>query len=217
MSDVSRETPPVPDVARGVFGDRLVVAEAYASFLADQGTVRGLIGPREVPRLWDRHILNCAVVEEAIGQEQRVADIGSGAGLPGVVLAICRPDLNLTLVEPLLRRATFLEEVVALLGLHNVTVARSRAEDFVSRETFDVVTSRAVAELGKLAGWSMPLVRPGGTFLPMKGTSAPEELAAAQKVLKRLGAEAAEVLRVGSGIVDPQVTLVAVRKSAKSG
>lgn len=217
MSDVSRETPPVPDVARGVFGDRLGLIEAYAAFLSEQGTLRGLIGPREVPRLWERHILNCAVVEEAIPASQSVADIGSGAGLPGVVLAIRRPDLQVTLIEPLLRRATFLEEAVDLVGLSNATVVRSRAEDFVSRETFDVVTSRAVAELGKLATWSLPLVRPGGIFLPMKGSSADAELQGAAKVLARLGARSSQVLHVGAGIVDPQVTLVAVRKSAKSG
>lgn len=217
MSDVSRETPPVPGAARGVFGDRLDLAVRYADFLADQGTVRGLIGPREVPRLWDRHILNCAVVSEAIATGLTVADIGSGAGLPGVVLAVRRPDLSVTLIEPLLRRATFLEECVELLGLSNVCVERARAEEFTGRSTFDVVTSRAVAELGKLAGWSMPLVRPGGLFLPMKGASAEDELVASSKVLRRLGATSSEVLRVGSGVVDPQVTLVAVRKAAISG
>lgn len=217
MSDVSRETPPVPDAARGVFGDRLELALRYATFLADQGTLRGLIGPREVPRLWDRHLLNCAVVSEAIPVGASVADIGSGAGLPGVVLAIRRSDLDVTLIEPLLRRATFLEECVALLGLTNVRVERTRAEDFGSKASFDVVTSRAVADLGKLAAWSMPLVRPGGLFLPMKGASAQDELTSSSKVLRRLGATGSEVLKVGVGVVDPQVTLVAVRKAEISG
>ena len=217
MSDVSRETPPVPDAARGVFGDQLALAVRYAGFLADQGTLRGLIGPREVPRLWDRHLLNCAVVAEAIPESLAVADIGSGAGLPGVVLAIHRPDLELTLIEPLLRRATFLDECVALLGLTNIRVERARAEEFPVKASFDVVTSRAVAELSKLAAWSMPLVRPGGLFLPMKGASAEDELVAAGKALRRLGAVDSEVLKVGAGVVDPQVTLVAVRKAAKSG
>lgn len=217
MSDVSRETPPAPDVARGVFGDRLDLASRYAGFLADQGTVRGLIGPREVPRLWDRHILNCAVVAEAIASDMRVADVGSGAGLPGVVLGIARPDLDVTLIEPLLRRATFLSECVDLLGLGNVRVERARAEEFTEKASFDVVTSRAVAELGKLAAWSMPLVRPGGLFLPMKGASAEDELASSSKALRRLGAASSEVVKVGSGVVDPQVTLVAVRKTEISG
>lgn len=215
--NVSRETPPVPEVARGVFGNRIAMATRYADFLADQGTLRGLIGPREVPRLWDRHLLNCAVVAEAIPDGARVADIGSGAGLPGLVLAIRRPDLDLTLIEPLLRRSTFLEECVELLGLDNVDVQRGRAEESSAPASFDVVTSRAVAELGKLAGWSMPLVRPGGVFLPMKGASAEDELASSSKVLKRLGAASSEVLKVGAGVVDPQVTLIAVRKAKISG
>ena len=217
MSDVSRETPPVPDVARGVFGDQLELACRYAEFLADQGTVRGLIGPREVPRLWDRHLLNCVVVGEVVPEGAVLADVGSGAGLPGIVLAIARPDLDVTLIEPLLRRATFLREATSLLNLPNVKVERARAEGFTPRGSFDVVTSRAVAELGKLATWSLPLVRPGGLFLPIKGSSAEDEVRAAQKVLKRLGAEKSEVVRVGVGVVDPPVTLVAVRKSAKSG
>lgn len=217
MTDVSRETPPAPDVARGVFGDRLAVAERYADFLADQGTLRGLIGPREVPRLWDRHLLNCAVVAEAVPQGARVADIGSGAGLPGVVLAIGRPDLEVTLIEPLLRRATFLQECVDMLGLPHVEVVRARAEEMRVKPGFDVVTSRAVAELSKLAAWSMPLVRPGGLFLPMKGASAEDELLLAEGALRRLGAADAEVWKVGVGVVDPLVNLVAVRKTGKPG
>ncbi|MGN6160455.1 MAG: 16S rRNA (guanine(527)-N(7))-methyltransferase RsmG [Marmoricola sp.] len=207
----------MPPAAQGVFGARLPLAERYADFLADQGTVRGLIGPREVPRLWERHILNCAVLSEAIEADQRVADVGSGAGLPGIVLAIVRPDLAITLIEPLLRRATFLQEGVDLLDLANVRVVRGRAEEFPEPATFDVVTSRAVAELGKLAAWSMPLVRPGGLFLPMKGASAEDEVKSSNRALRRLGAVSADVLKVGAGVVDPQVTLVAVRKAEISG
>ena len=212
MADVSRETPPVPDAARGVFADRLGIAVRYAEFLADQGTLRGLIGPREVPRLWERHLLNCAVIAEVIPQGVRVGDIGSGAGLPGLVLAVCRPDLEVVLIEPLLRRTTFLEEAVALLELSNASVVRSRSEDYQPKASFDVVTSRAVAELGKLAGWSLPLVKPGGLFLPMKGSSADAEVAAAAKTLRKLGADSTHIHRVGAGIVDPEVTVVAVRK-----
>lgn len=195
----------------------MAVAERYADFLADQGTLRGLIGPREVPRLWDRHLLNCAVVAEAVPQGARVADIGSGAGLPGVVLAIGRPDLEVTLIEPLLRRATFLQECVDMLGLPHVEVVRARAEEMRVKPGFDVVTSRAVAELSKLAAWSMPLVRPGGLFLPMKGASAEDELLLAEGALRRLGAADAEVWKVGVGVVDPLVNLVAVRKTGKPG
>ena len=140
--------------------DRLALAEAYAGWLADAGTVRGLLGPREVPRLWDRHLLNCAVLAEAVPEGARVCDIGSGAGLPGLVLAIARPDVTVTLVEPLLRRTTFLDEVVGELGLEQVTVVRGRADVLHGRERFDVVTSRAVAPLDRLLGWSMPLVAP---------------------------------------------------------
>ena len=161
-------------------------------WLADAGTVRGLIGPREVPRLWERHVLNSAVIEELVPHRARVADIGSGAGLPGLVLAIRRPDLSVTLIEPLLRRTTFLDEVITDLGLDNVMVIRGRAEDPTVLGTlggsFDVVTSRAVAPLQRLAQWSLPLVRAGGLFLPMKGSSATDELVQARSALTGLGA-----------------------------
>jgi 16S rRNA (guanine527-N7)-methyltransferase len=126
---VSRETPSAPDVAAGVFSHALPLAERYADLLATDGVVRGLIGPREVPRLWERHLVNCALLAEAIPHGADVCDIGSGAGLPGLVLAIARPDLSVTLVEPLLRRSTFLREAVSTLGLQNVEVVRARAEE----------------------------------------------------------------------------------------
>lgn len=218
---VSRETPPAPDAARGVFADRFGLAQAYVGWLADAGTVRGLIGPREVPRLWERHVLNCAVVAEAlppVGAAHRVADIGSGAGLPGLVLAIVRPDLEFTLIEPLLRRTTFLSEVVADLGLDNVLVHRGRAEDFAvaaGGDPFDVVTSRAVAPLERLGAWSLPLVRVGGTFLPMKGASAGEELDAARPSLRALGADDGELLTVGQGVVQEPVTVIRLGKMSE--
>jgi 16S rRNA (guanine527-N7)-methyltransferase len=174
---VSRETPPTPPQAAGVFASRLPLAERYAGWLADAGVVRGLIGPREVPRLWDRHLLNCAVLADGVPDGASVADIGSGAGLPGLVLAIRRPDLQVTLVEPLLRRTTFLEEVVADLGLDHVEVVRGRAEQLHGKRTFDVVTSRAVAPLERLLGWSLPLCASGGQVLAIKGSSAAEEVA----------------------------------------
>jgi 16S rRNA (guanine527-N7)-methyltransferase len=152
------------------------VAEAYAALLADDGVVRGLIGPREAPRLWERHLLNCAVLAELIDEGADVADIGSGAGLPGLVLAVVRPDLRLTLVEPLLRRATFLQDAVDRLGLDNVEVVRARAEELHGKREFSVVTSRAVAPLDRLLDWSMPLVRQGGCLLAMNGSSAAEEI-----------------------------------------
>src|SRR4051794_10141941 len=188
MSDsVSRETPSAPEVARRVFSDALPTAEAYADLLAREGVDRGLIGSREAPRLWERHLLNCAVLGEVIPQGADVCDIGSGAGLPGLVLALARPDLSVTLVEPLLRRTAFLSEAVERLGLGNVEVVRARAEELHGRLEFSLVTSRAVAPLGRLLDWSMPLVRPGGVLVAMKGSSAQEEVDAAVAELRNHG------------------------------
>ena len=217
---VSRETaPPAPEAARGVFAsERLALAQAYADWLADAGTVRGLIGPREVPRLWDRHLLNCAVLAELIPAGARVCDIGSGAGLPGLVLAIARPDVTVTLVEPLLRRTTFLDEVGRGLGLERVTVVRGRADALHGRERFDVVTSRAVAPLDRLLGWSMPLVAaPDGVLVAMKGSSAEDEIAAARDVLESLGCAAPEVVLLGEGRVPSPARAVRVAWAAGRG
>ncbi|MBG6092274.1 16S rRNA (guanine(527)-N(7))-methyltransferase RsmG [Actinomadura viridis] len=193
-----------------VFGDALPVAERYAKFLAEAGVERGLIGPREVDRLWERHLINCAVVAEVIPERARVVDIGSGAGLPGIVLAIVRPDLSITLLEPLLRRTTFLNECVEMLGLTNVVVRRARAEEVASEFSMDVATARAVAPLERLARWALPLLRPGGELLALKGERAAVELEEAQPVLKRFGVRTTELLQVGRGKVDPPTTLVRV-------
>lgn len=199
----------VPAVAAQVFApDRLPLAVRYAELLAGEGVLRGLIGPREAPRLWDRHLINCALLSPALPQGASVVDIGSGAGLPGLVIAIARPDLTITLVEPLLRRTTFLEEVVAELGLTNVTVLRGRAEALHGKATFDVVTSRAVAPLERLLGWSMPLVAPHGALVAMKGSSAADEVAAVAATLARLGCAPATVDTLGADLaaqegVDP--------------
>lgn len=195
--------PPAPPVARGVFpSGRLDLAQQYADLLAVDGTVRGLIGPREAPRLWERHLVNCALLAELVPQGSRVADIGSGAGLPGLVLAVARPDLRVTLVEPLLRRTTFLEEAVERLGLGQVEVVRARADALHGRRRFDVVTSRAVAPLDRLLRWSMPLVEPRGAMVAMKGSSLPEEVDAAAPALSELGCAAAEILVLGEGLLD---------------
>jgi 16S rRNA (guanine527-N7)-methyltransferase len=164
----------------------------FAEVLADAGVARGLIGPREVPRLWERHLLNCAQILPAFEQGQRVCDLGSGAGLPGVVLALARPDLDVTLLEPMLRRTTFLQEVVAELGLERVGVIRGRAEDHAGAG-FDVVTARAVAPLDRLVRLALPMCRPGGRLLAMKGESAAEELDAAGPVLRKAGARSSQV------------------------
>lgn len=195
----------------------MTLAERYAELLATEATVRGLIGPREVPRLWERHLLNCAMVASLLPADATVADIGSGAGLPGVVLAIRRPDLQITLIEPLLRRTRFLDEVVAQLGLDNVEVCRGRAEELRGKREFDVVTSRAVAPLDRLADWSLPLTRPGGEVVAMKGSSAADELAGAVATLRRRGAVSWEVTTVGEEVVDTPVTAVVIHKAAAKG
>ncbi|WP_370289309.1 16S rRNA (guanine(527)-N(7))-methyltransferase RsmG [Nocardioides sp.] len=186
--------PPPPAHAVDLVGEeRLPLAERYAALLATDGVVRGLIGPRETPRLWDRHLINCALLARAIPTDASVADIGSGAGLPGIVLAIVRPDLRITLIEPLLRRTTFLEEVVDELGLDHVQVHRGRAESLAGDRRFDVVTSRAVAPLGRLLTWSMPLVAPTGHMVAMKGSSVADEIADAADVVAQLRLSRPEV------------------------
>jgi len=183
----------------------------YAELLAGPGVERGLLGPREVDRLWHRHLLNCAVVAPALAQDARVVDVGSGAGLPGVVWSLLRRDLEVVLVEPLLRRCNFLEEAVATLGLRNVTVVRARAEQLHGHVQADVVTARAVAPLPRLARYCLPLVAPGGQLLALKGESALAELRDADPQLRRMGATSATVSTYGVGIVNPPTTVVAVR------
>lgn len=214
MSSATRPpAPPAPPPAREVFGSRLPLAEAYAHLLAGDGVLRGLIGPREVPRLWERHLLNCAVVGEAIPRGATVCDLGSGAGLPGMALALARPDLEVTLVEPLLRRTAFLDQAVTDLGLDSCTVVRARAEELAGGRRFAVVTSRAVAPMARLARWSMPLVAPAGVMLAMKGARAVEELRAATTILRTLGGAEPEVLRLGEGVIDPPTTVVRVARA----
>jgi 16S rRNA (guanine527-N7)-methyltransferase len=188
---------------------RFPLVERYVGWLAGAGTERGLIGPREVPRLWDRHVLNSAVVGEWVPQGVRVADIGSGAGLPGLVLALARPDLEVTLVEPLLRRATFLEEVVADLGVP-VRVVRARAEELHGAESFDVVTSRAVAPLDRLSGWCMPLVAAGGAMVALKGASVVDEVAEHGDQLVRHGTTVPEVQALGGDVLESPTWAVRV-------
>ena len=204
----------VDAAARKFFGERLAVAEQYAEALATSGVERGLLGPREVPRLWERHLLNCAAVIELVPPDVRLVDVGSGAGLPGVVIAIARPDVEVTLVEPLLRRVTWLGEVMASLELTNVVVHRSRAEE-AAREglSFDVATARAVASLGQLATWSLPLVRPGGELLALKGALAGVELADATSVLRAHGASRWSVEVCGEALLPEPTTVVRVEKS----
>ncbi len=182
----------------------------YATWLETEGLTRGLIGPREVDRIWDRHISNCAVVSEVIADGASIIDIGSGAGLPGIVLAIVMPNSPVTLIEPLLRRSEFLSEIVADLGLSNVTVVRARAEQ-VGNLKAEVVTARAVAPLFKLIGWAMPLVAKTGEFLAMKGSNAPAEIAQAKA---QLVGKSVEIVQAGVGVIDPPTTLVRIKNLA---
>ncbi|NRQ34327.1 16S rRNA (guanine(527)-N(7))-methyltransferase RsmG [Nonomuraea sp. NN258] len=208
---MSDDLPPPPEIAREVFaGEAWDRARAFADLLAGPGVVRGLLGPREVPRIWDRHLLNCAVVAEAVPEDVRLVDIGSGAGLPGIVLAIVRQDIKVTLLEPLLRRTVFLEECVEALKLENVEVLRGRAEELAGKREFDVASARAVAPLDRLLTWAMPLLREGGELIAMKGERAAGELAEAEAQLRACGATTAELVTVGRGKVEPPATLVRV-------
>ncbi|MEV4627576.1 16S rRNA (guanine(527)-N(7))-methyltransferase RsmG [Micromonospora sp. NPDC049523] len=205
------------DAARTLFGDRLDLATAYAQLLATDGVLRGLIGPREAPRIWARHLLNCAAVAELIPTGSSVLDVGSGAGLPGIVLAIARPDLSVVLVEPLARRTSFLTEAVTALGLDSsVAVLRTRAEELAGGGPVglpvpaDIVTARAVAPLDRLAGWCLPLTTLGGRVLALKGSSAAEEVAEYGKAVARLGGAAPEVRHCGAGLIDPPTTVVEI-------
>nr|WP_231712825.1 16S rRNA (guanine(527)-N(7))-methyltransferase RsmG [Arthrobacter sp. zg-Y820] len=187
------------------------LAERYVEHLATSGMERGLLGPREVPRLWSRHVLNCAVVADLIDENARVADVGSGAGLPGLCLAIARPDLQLTLIEPLERRVIWLNEVVADLGLENVTVIRGRAEQVIDEVEADVVTARAVSALGSLAGLTIPLLKGKGVVLAIKGRSAEEEIQKASKVIRKLGGRETSILTAGEDLLEEHTTVVRIR------
>lgn len=199
---MTTDLPSAPEGAHRLFGGRLPLAEAFAAILADTGVSHGLIGPREVPIVWDRHILNCAVIEDAFPVSSRVIDVGSGAGLPGVALAVARPDLEVHLVEPMQRRTDWLTAAVTELGLDGVTVHRGRAEEMHGLLTAPFTTARAVARLDKLARWCFPLLDPGGSLIAMKGRSAAEELMAATKVLRRLGMVEAMISEHGGQILE---------------
>jgi 16S rRNA (guanine527-N7)-methyltransferase len=204
--------PPPPDIVAQRFGELAGLLVRYADWLAGPGTVRGLLGPREVPRLWDRHLLNSVALAELLPQRARLVDIGTGAGLPGLALACIRPDLSVDLVDSLLRRTEFLTEVVADLGLASrVRVVRGRAEDGAVVDTVgsaQFVTARAVAPLDRLVRWSFPLLRPGGSLLALKGSTAEDELAEHQQFLTRSRAEVRGVIECGAALVDPPTRVV---------
>ncbi|MGA8546445.1 MAG: 16S rRNA (guanine(527)-N(7))-methyltransferase RsmG [Mycobacterium sp.] len=208
--------PPVPappDIANAIFGPRLDLAKRYAELLADTGVEWGLLGPHEIDRIWERHLLNCAVVAELLEPGERVADIGSGAGLPGLALAIAEPTLRVILIESLQRRTEFLRMAVAGLGL-DVEVVRGRAEDAAVRQRVagaDAVASRAVAALDKVTRWSLPLLKPGGRMLAIKGERAVVEVREYRRVMTALGATDARVVECGVKYLSPPTTVVVAR------
>ncbi len=189
-----------PAAAVNIFGAQIEGIRAFTNNLADQGEIRGLIGPLELPRLWSRHILNCGIVAPLL-RPGVVGDIGSGAGLPGLVLAIARPDVDFVLVEPMERRVTWLNDQIAALQLKNVTVIRSRAEDAPLTHPLDQVTARAVSAFGKLIPLTAPLLRPGGELILMKGENVQREIDAAVKPIRRYKLHNIEVLTLGSGVL----------------
>jgi 16S rRNA (guanine527-N7)-methyltransferase len=217
---VSRETPGSPPALPPWLGGSADSLAAYVELLSSDGVTRGLIGPREVTRLWSRHVLNCAVVVDPsvdlVPAGARVVDVGSGAGLPGVVWAIARPDLRVLLIEPLLRRATFLDEAVGSLGLsERVQVWRGRAEDAPAElRGHQVATARAVAPLGRLVRWLTPLLDPGGTMIALKGSTAGSELEGARGEVADAGIVDARVLQIGQSVVDPPTTVVVGQRRA---
>lgn len=191
-----------PAAAALLFGDRIELARSFTAELARRGEELGLIGPLEPPRLWTRHILNSALLVPLLEADGRVADVGSGAGLPGLVLAIARPDVSFTLIEPMERRCDWLNAESERLGLENVTVLRGRAEDVADAVVVDQVTARAVSALSKLIPLTVPLVRSGGQLILMKGARVDEEIEKARKVILRKRLTDVEVLELGDGVVD---------------
>jgi 16S rRNA (guanine527-N7)-methyltransferase len=205
-----------PAFAQEFFGPQIALARGYASRLAKDSETFGLLGPRELPKIWSRHVLNSALLAELVPEGAKVADVGSGAGLPGIPMAIAQPKAHFTLIEPMERRANWLSQVVSDLGIDNIEVIRARAED-VQRTDFDIVTARAVAALDKLVRLLTPLTRGSElkTVLAMKGSRAPEEIALAKPRLDRLGFQEPEILTLGTGKAPETATVVRIRLKAQ--
>ncbi|MEY3614709.1 MAG: rRNA ((527)-N(7))-methyltransferase RsmG [Actinomycetota bacterium] len=200
-----------PTAASAIFGERIEIARAYTKRLAEDSETFGLLGPRELPRIWSRHVINSALLAELVPDDVLVADVGSGAGLPGIPMAIAKPKAHFTLIEPMERRANWLSTVLADLGITNVEVIRARAED-VQRTDYDIVTARAVAALDKLLKMLTPLTRGSRlrTVLALKGSRAPEEIADAKPRLGRLGYSEPEIITLGVGIAPETATVVRI-------
>jgi 16S rRNA (guanine527-N7)-methyltransferase len=219
MMTTTESSMPIPEAAQAVFGEHVDQARKFAGMLREVGVVRGLIGPRELDRLWERHLLNSAVLTELLTPDCHLVDVGSGAGLPGIPLAIIRPDITLTLVEPMARRVAWLREVITELAL-SVEVVRGRAEEDPVRERLsgqDIAVARAVAPLERLAGWCLPLLRPGGELLAIKGASAEEELARDAEAIRAVGGGQAKVVSCGDSILETPTTVVKVTRAASTG
>lgn len=199
-----------PEAAEAIFGSQIKLARAYAHKLAQDSDELGLLGPRELDKIWSRHILNSAVVAELVRPGELVADVGSGAGLPGIPMAIAAPETNFVLIEPMDRRASWLQEVVGELDLENVEVVRARAEE-VEGGVFDVVTARAVAALDKLLRLCVPLLKPGGRVIALKGSKAPEEILEAKKLQKKLKIESFEIVVCGEKFLAEPTSVVETR------
>ncbi|MGW9477086.1 16S rRNA (guanine(527)-N(7))-methyltransferase RsmG [Saccharomonospora azurea] len=203
-----------PTAVRTVFGEHAESAAEFVAMLASHGVERGLIGPREVDRLWDRHVLNSAVLAELIPEGARVVDVGSGAGFPGIPLAIARPDLDIVLLEPMARRVEWLTEVVETLAL-SVSVERGRAEEKVVRrriDVADVVTARAVAPLARLAQWCLPLVKPSGELLALKGQTAADEIERDRSAVRKAGGGDPRIVRCGAAVLETPTTVIAIER-----
>ena len=201
-----------PAAAAAIFGGQIELARAYTKRLAEDSETFGLLGPRELPRIWGRHVINSALLAELVPDGFKVADIGSGAGLPGIPMAIAQPNATFTLIEPMERRANWLQSVVDDLKLSNIEVVRARAEE-VQRTDFDIATARAVAALDKLLKLLTPLIRnsEGKTVLAMKGSRAPDEILEAKKRLELLGFDSPEILTLGEGRAPETATVVRIK------
>lgn len=218
MNPTEPDRSAVPEVAKNLFGDAFDGAVAFVDLLRAHGVERGLIGPRELDRIWDRHVLNSVVLTELVPSGATVIDVGSGGGFPGIPLALARPDLRVVLLDPMARRVEWLDEVVDKLSLEHVEVVRGRAEERSVREsigTADVVTSRAVAPLAKLASWCLPLVRTGGLMLALKGASAQDEVDRDRDAVRRLGGDAIGVSLIGADVLAEPTSVVSVTKVEK--
>lgn len=217
MTQEQSELEPEPAVVAERFADSRELLVRLAHDLYEHGERLGLLGPREYARLWSRHLLNCAAIAEAIPQNARVADVGSGAGLPGLVLACVRPDAHFVLIDPMERRCAWLEEESARLGLTNVQVVRARSQEVFDEFQVDVVTARAVSALKTLLGWTAPLLVPGGELLLMKGRSAHDEIEAAAKAIRKQHLEDVRVEVLGSEYLDEPTTVVRGRRAVIVG